>query len=175
MNKEGFSVPMPPHSKELLGEGPSFQDTLCTMLKQAHGFEDLGPSELAFFAQHMKAYHVPAGEALVREGERNSYLGVLVEGRIAVYKEDSDDKVKLLNIIPQGKIIGEISVIDNLPYSASLIAETDVTILTMSRESFYQCINDNPAFGVRLLIDVSRLLCARLRNASNRLADYMDF
>lgn len=166
---------MPPYHKELLGEGPAFQDTLHDMLKKTKDFADLEPPELAFFARHMNAYRVPAGEAIVREGDKNSYFSILVEGRIAVYKENSDDEVKLLNFIPTGKIFGEISVIDNLPYSASLIAESDVIILTMSREAFHQCINENPVFGVRLLNLVARLLCARLRKASDRLVDYIDF
>jgi len=171
-NKQHFFVPLPTEM-ELLGEGPSFQDALCAMLAKAKVFEGFGQPELMLLAPHMKAYRVAAGETIFREGNKNSYLSVLVEGRIAVYKEDSSDEVKLLGVISPGNIFGEISVIDNLSYSASLVAETDVVIVLMSRESFHRCINDNPTFGLRLLNFVAHLLCARLRSVSGQLVDYI--
>lgn len=172
-NKHTSSVPLPVEM-ELLGEGPSFQDTLYQMLQKAQGFEVFELSELMFLAKHMKAYRVPAGVTIFRERDRNSYLGVLVEGRICVYKEDSEDASKLFGFVTAGRIFGEISVIDDLPYSASLVAETDVIILLMDRESFRQCIADNSIIGVRLLKVIARLLCTRLRSASGRLVDYID-
>jgi len=171
-NKQHFFVPLPTEM-ELLGEGPSFQDALCAMLTKAQAFEGFGQPELMLLASHMKACRVAAGETIFREGNKNSYLSVLVEGRIAVYKENSDDKVQLIGIISSGQIFGEISVLDNRSYSASLVAETDATIVMMSRESFHRCINDNPTFGLRLHNFIAQLLCARLRSVSGQLVDYM--
>lgn len=172
-NKRLASVPLP-GDMELLGDGPSFQGTICTMLIEAKGFEDFSQPDLVFLAKHMKAYRVPEGATIFREGERNSYLCVLIEGRVCVYKEDRDSEVKLLTVIPPGRIFGEISVIDNFPYSASIVAETDTIFLLMSRESFRRCIDDKPVLGVRLLSLIARLLCARLRSASGQLVDYID-
>lgn len=163
-----------PNYFELLGEGTSFQDTLSGMLMKVKGFEDFALPELIFLAKRMKAYRVPAKATIFSEGDRNSYFSVLTEGRVCVYKEDSDNEVKLLSAIPPDRIFGEISVIDDLPYSASLVAETDVIILLMSRESFRQCVADNSTLGVRLLNLIAHLLCARLRSVSGQLVDYID-
>ncbi len=173
-SKRLFSVPLP-CAMELLGDGPSFQDTLCSMLATVKGFEDFAQPELKYLAKHMKAFCVPGGGTIFLEGDRNSYFSALIEGRICVYKEDSDDEVKLLSVIPPGRIFGEISIIDDLPYSASLVAESDAVILLMSRDSFRQCINDDSVMGVRMLNLVARLLCMRLRSTSGQLVDYIDF
>ncbi len=172
-NKAAFSVPMQ-SKKNVLGEGPAFHEAICSMLQAAKAFEGFEKPELMYLAKHMRAYQVPAGGTIYHEGERVGYFSVLIEGRISVYKEDSDDQVKFLNAIPPGGIFGEISVIDNRPTSASLVAESDVVIVDMSRESFQQCVNENPTFGVHLLNLVARILCARLRSASGRLVDYID-
>ena len=172
-NKAAFSVPMQ-SKKEVLGEGPTFHEAICSMLQTARSFEGFGQPELMYLAKHMRAYRVSAGGTIYREGEKGGYLSVLIEGSISVYKEDSDDQVKFLNLIPPGSIFGEISVIDSRPTSASLVAESDVVIVDMNRESFLQCVNENPAFGVRLACMVARILCARLRSASGRLVDYID-
>jgi CRP-like cAMP-binding protein len=144
------------------------------MLKSAKGFEDFNESDLACLAQHMKAYRVLGGNTIFRERDTNSYLCVLIEGRISVYKEDRNSEIKLLTTIPQGRIFGEVSVVDNFPHSASLIAESDVIIVLMSREGFRQCVNDNSIIGVRLLGLIVHLLCARLRSTSGQLVDYID-
>ncbi|MDO8811045.1 MAG: cyclic nucleotide-binding domain-containing protein [Gallionella sp.] len=162
-----------PSDIELLGDGQSFQDTICTMLMEAKGFESFEQSDLLFLAKHMKAYRARKGIAVFREGDQNCYLCVLIIGRISVYKEDQDNEIKLLGTIAPGKIFGEISIIDNLPHSASLIAETDAVFLLMSRESFRQCTEEQPILGVRLLGLIARLLCARLRSASGQLAEFI--
>jgi CRP-like cAMP-binding protein len=173
-SKRFFSVPLP-KPMELLGDGPSFQDDLCGMLAKVKGFEDFAQPELCYFAERMKAYRVPKGATISLEGDRSSYFSALVEGRICVYKEDSDNANKLLSVIPPGRIFGEISVIDDLPFSASLVAESDAVIIRMSRENFRQCIDADPAMGVRLLNLVAHLLCTRLRSTSGQLVDYIDF
>lgn len=172
-NRVAFSVPMQ-GKKEVLGEGPAFQDAMCSMLQTAKVFEGFGKDDLTYLAKHMRAYQVPAGATIYHEGDKGGYFSVLVEGSISVYKEDSDNQVKFLNTIHPGSIFGEISVIDNLPTSASLVAESDVIIVDMNRENFQQCVNQNPAFGVRLLCLVARILSARLRSVSGRLVDYID-
>jgi CRP-like cAMP-binding protein len=173
-NKRVFAVPLP-GALELLGDGPSFQDTLCGMLRKVKGFEDFGQPELASITRHMKAYRVPEGATISLEGDRNSHFSALIEGRICVYKEDSNNAVKLLSVISPGRIFGEISVIDDHPYSASLVAESDAIIMRMTQESFRQCVNENSAIGVRLLNLVAQLLCGRLRSASGQLVDYIHF
>jgi CRP/FNR family cyclic AMP-dependent transcriptional regulator len=172
-NKRLSSIP-PPSDMELLGDGQSFQDAICSMLMGAKGFEDFEQPDIVFLAKHMKAYRVQDGATIFREGDSNSYLCILIEGRICVYKEDCNNEIKLLNIITPGRIFGEISVIDNLPYSASLVAESDAIFLLMSRESFRQCIDDRTIIGVRLLSLIARILCARLRSVSGKLVDYID-
>lgn len=172
-NKRLFSAPLP-SDMEFLGGGKSFQDAICTMLMDANGFERFEQRDLVFIARHMKAYRVREGTTIFREGDPNNYLCVLIEGRISVYKEDRDGENKFLTTIPRGRIFGEISIIDNFPSSASLIAESDVTFLLMSRESFRQIIDDMPVIGVRLLALIAHLLCARLRSASGQLVEYID-
>jgi CRP-like cAMP-binding protein len=162
-----------PSEIELLGDGQSFRDTICAMLTEVKGFESFEQSDLLFLARHMQAYRARKGITIFCEGDQNCYLCVLIQGRISVFKEDQDNKSKLLGTITPGKVFGEISIIDNLPHSASLIAESDAIFLLMSQEGFRQCTEHEPILGVRLLGLIARLLCARLRSASGQLAEYI--
>lgn len=174
MENKHIILPILPKEMILLGDGASYQDMLCDMLAKAQGFEHFERPELRFLAKHVRAYHAPAGITIFRERDKNSHLGVLVSGRICVYKDDSSDTRKLLGFVTAGRIFGEVSVIDDLPYSATLTTDSESTILLMSRESFHQCIADNSIFGVRLLKLIARLLASRLRTTSGQLVDYID-
>lgn len=159
---------------ELIGEGPSFKSTLRTMLADTMCFKQFSSKDIDILTDHMAAYHIPAKTTVFHEGERNSYLCVLIEGRIGVYKEDEHRGQKQLASIKQGKIFGEISLIDDFPYSASIVAETDVTCCLMSRENFRNCVEVHPILGVRLLHLISSMLCMRLRTTSGQLVDLID-
>lgn len=172
-NRRIVEVPLP-GDKELLVDGQHDHDTLCNMLKDVKGFEVFERPDLEFLSKHMQANRVRAGSTIYFEGDRNSYLSILIDGSASVYKQDSDDNIKYLASLSPGRIFGEISVIDNLPYSASIVAESDATIVTISRENFRQCVAANPIIGVHLLDLIARLLCARLRSVSNQLVDYID-
>ena len=171
-NKRIRSAPLS-DNLELLGDGLSFRDNLCSMLEQAKCFDDFPHAGIEALARHMKAYRVPGGATIFREGERNSYLCVLIEGRVNVYKEDGSGANKLLTTIRPGSIFGEISLIDDFPYSASVTAVTEARIMLMSRENFRKCIDDDPVLGVRLLRLIARILSARLRATSGQLVDYI--
>lgn len=172
-NKGIFDVESP-DGIELLEDGLIAQDSICEQLKEVKAFEGFGRLDLVYLVKHMKTYRVRQGTTIFREWDNNSYLSVLLEGRVGVYKEDSDDNIKFITALSPGRVFGEISVIDNLPFSASIIAETDATIATMSRESFHQCVDARPDIGVRLLDFIARLLSARLRSVSRQLVDYID-
>lgn len=70
-NKRLFSAPLP-SDMEFLGDGKSFQDTICTMLMDAKGFESFAQRDLVFIAKHMKAYRVCKGNTIFREGDHNN-------------------------------------------------------------------------------------------------------
>ncbi len=159
---------------ELIGEGPSFMSTKCAMLANAMCFRQFSSKDINILANYMKACSAPAKATIFQEGERNSYLCVLIEGRLSVYKEDEHSEQKQIASIKQGKIFGEISLIDDFPFSASIVAETNVTCCLMSRANFRDCVEDNPLLGVRLLRLISSMLCMRLRMTSGQLVDLID-
>ena len=167
------SIPAP-GKLELLGEGSGFRNTLYSMLAKAKCFEKFTQNDLELLADLMKAYRAPPDTTIVIEGEHNSCLCVLIEGRVGVFKEDDRGVIKHLASIMQGRAFGEISLIDDLPFSASVITATESVFLLMSRECFYNCVDTHPVLGVRLLRLVGGMLCQRLRATSVHLVDLID-
>jgi len=64
-----------------------------------------------------------------------------------------------------GDYFGEMSLIDNLPRSASVIAITDTEILSLDRANLLRTINEHPAMAIELL----QVLTVRLREMETKM------
>jgi CRP-like cAMP-binding protein len=73
----------------------------------------------------------------------------------------------------KGRSIGEMSIIDEAPRSATIRARTKSTVILINRVQFNQIIDKYPFIGIKILKGLARLLSMNIRKTSSRLADYM--
>ena len=106
----------------------------------------------------------PAGTEVIHEGVNTGHLFVLIEGRIEVVRGDTVVAV----ITEPGAVFGEMSVLLELPHTATVRAVSDSVIYEFDDAAAF--LRDQPA--VALLI--ARLLAQRLNVATTYLADIMD-
>lgn len=159
---------------ELLGVGTTFRDEVYDMLTDVPLFDNFSPDELSLITAHINAYRAPAGITILNEGERGCFLCIVVEGRVGVFKQDGNGEKKQIAAITPGKCFGEMSLIDELPYSAGIAALTDTKLVLISRDNFRRIVDDHPVLGVRLVWKIARLISLRLRQTSGQLVDYLE-
>jgi len=90
------------------------------------------------------------GKIIMREGHLGVALYVVLEGRIAIHVGST-----LVEKAGPGGIVGEMGLVDRKPRLATATAETDCTLLAVSRLDFLKLVKKNPRFGVSLLSAVS--------------------
>jgi CRP-like cAMP-binding protein len=162
-----------PGELELLGLGRNFTDELCSMFESVQMFGDFKRQEVECLARFVKAYRAPAGCTLIHEGKSGGFMCILVSGRLEVLKQDDSQQPKRLAVIRPGKSIGEMSLIDGLPYSATVQAEQESTLLMLTRDNLAALNREYPKLAYRLLYQLSRLLSLRLRQTSGILVEYI--
>jgi len=150
---------------QFLGNGISFTRAMRSTLGQAVFFEHFTPADINTMATYMHAYRANKGITIFSEGEPNSHLCVLAEGLVGVYRKEELGNHQRIKTIQPGEIFGKTSLVDDHPYSVSLIAEATCTLLLMSHENFRRCVDRNPALGARILQQIARRLSLRLRQA----------
>lgn len=156
-----------------LGFGEAFQDEMIKMLEGITMFDDFQPEETATLARYMHAYRAEQGAVVYREGERAGHLCLLISGRLEVYKVDVGGQRKKLADIRPGKTIGEMSIIDGLPNSATVRAATGSTLILLTKNNLERITVQHPMLGVKLLWHLANLLSQRLRQTSGRLVDHL--
>ena len=102
------------------------------------------------------------GASIVREGEPGDTFYVIVEGEAKV--KGSNGRT-LSGLIP-GDFFGEISLMDGGPRTATVVAETNLTALALSRKDFGALLQSEPKVTVGLLKHAATLLRRLERPAS---------
>lgn len=103
------------------------------------------------------------GEVLIRAGQNNQSLYIILSGRLAVYLEyPGSDPITVLD---QGETVGELSVIDDSPASAYVVGAEDSQLLEVDETSFWQMISESHAFACNMLL----LLSNRMRTSDKAL------
>lgn len=124
-------------------------------------------------ANCMDVYQVPPETVLFYEGDKSAYLVLLIKGQVHVVKFDSQRTPKRIATLGPGKTIGEMSIIDGEPRSASAITASDATLLVMTTDNFNRLIDEWPRVAVILVQKISKLMSQYLRQTSGRLIDHL--
>jgi CRP/FNR family cyclic AMP-dependent transcriptional regulator len=105
------------------------------------------------------------GEFIVEYGLKSNALFILLTGRARVLTADSRGREVILAVLEPGDYVGEMSLIDNEPHSASVRAEVQTDMLVLGRQEFSRCLPE----GSSLAYGILRGLVQRLRNADRQI------
>lgn len=127
-----------------------------TELKNAKLFQGLSDSELRSIEKQMKIVNHPAGHEIVVRGEGGVGFMVIVEGTVSV--ETVQGKTRRLG---PGDSFGEMALLDHSGRSATITADTDVTLATIPEWNFKPFLKEHPGVAYALL----QVLSQRVRQA----------
>jgi CRP-like cAMP-binding protein len=100
------------------------------------------------------------GAVLAKQGAQGLEAIIIIDGRARV---EADSKA--IAELGPGDVVGEMSVIDGKPRSATVIAQTPLTMLVVHRREFVSLLETVPGLQWKLLIT----LCERVRQADKAL------
>ena len=136
-------------------------------------FDSLKSDELSIVSSYMNFMDFEPRETVFQEGERGDYVCFVSEGALDVLKRNEKGKQVIIASLGRGRSIGEMSVIDDFPRSATVRARTKTTLVILTRKGFERIVNEHAKIGVKMLKGISRILSMNLRRTSSRLADCM--
>jgi len=129
-------------------------------------FDGLSDDRLAALASVAWVSTVPAGAAIIEEGDEvlddEEGLFLLVAGTVEVRKGATDTSDgRLLRTLRPGEFFGEMALIDAHPRSASVFATTEVQYLAISRWDFHRRLRSDPDIALRIMATLAERLRSR--------------
>ncbi|GAB4172635.1 MAG: hypothetical protein Fur0032_12050 [Terrimicrobiaceae bacterium] len=129
-------------------------------------FAELSASELQAIVEHSSTGTFPAGTKIIAEGEEGHCMYVLLDGHARVLAADHE-----LARLATGDFFGEISLVDDGPRSADVVAETDCRVLTITRMTLGVLAGIQPDAAIHLLAAIGKSLVSKLRADNERFRE----
>ena len=103
------------------------------------------------------------GDVILREGNSNQILWILVHGKCEVFKTAKNGAARQLAMLEPGAVFGEMSFFEKAPHSASVRALTEVQVMSLSREKYDQLRDTGSLAACKIASSVNAVLAQRLR------------
>lgn len=159
---------------EPLGDATGFVDLILGIIVHIRLFEDFERAEIEMLARYFRCYRAPVGAEIIREGESGDFMLLLLEGEIEILKLDPRGLPQRLAVVGPGKTLGEMSLIDGEPRFASCVTLSPTLLAVLDRAALSHIVAEQPATGIKLLMELLMLLNERLRTVSNELIKSLD-
>jgi signal transduction histidine kinase len=126
-------------------------------LKRLPLFSGLQDHDLNWLIDQAKPLELKAGEMLIEEGSAGDSMYIVVEGEFQISKRSAQQDIKL-DVREPGAVIGEMSLLDHAPRSASARALSDSRLLMIDQATFDQLLSSSSTAAVAMLHTVTTRL-----------------
>ena len=132
-------------------------------IKDLSFFKDLtdGEMDLVFKKTFTKFYK--KGSILFVEGMPGEVLYIVLEGSVVITKKTKDGDEIEITRLGCGEIVGEMSLIDSGPRTATGKTEVDSKLIVITKKSFNEILESDPKIAAKILMELLKVLNKRLR------------
>ncbi|QSB06330.1 Crp/Fnr family transcriptional regulator [Natronoglycomyces albus] len=113
--------------------------------------------------------HYHRGRLLFFEGEPAESLIMIRSGAVSVFRTAATGERAMLHVARPPEVLGEVSLLDSSPRSASAEALEDTTALALARSSFIEMVHSNP----KMLDAVMRSMGMLVRRLTEQSSDHV--
>lgn len=137
------------------------------VVRTASVFAELDDDTYAAMRSAMTPTTVRRGEILFREGELGDRMWVIASGKVKLGHSAPDGRENLLAVLGPGEIVGELSLYDPGPRTATATVLAPSSLLELEHPQLLALLDRHPQLSRQLLLSLAQ----RLRKTNNALAD----
>lgn len=135
------------------------------LIRRVPLFSTLTPTQAESVSQAVVKQRFKRGDMIVEQGKKSNFLAILLTGRARVLTADDRGREVILATLNPGDYLGEMSLIDNQPHSATVRAEIQCDALILGRAEFARCLPENTSMAYAIM----KGLVQRLRQADRTI------
>ena len=139
------------------------------LLKKTAIFAELDDDELGRVAEICQEQRFKSGQTIFKEGEPGNRFYIIVAGDVRISRNIPGAGEEALAVLPPGSCFGEMSVFDRSERSTDAVANSPVTVITITRPDFEMLLDFNREMAYKILWSMVRILSSRLRVTNDNL------
>ncbi len=131
-------------------------------------FKDLDKNELEIVYKHVFEKSVEKDSVLFVEGMPGELLYIIMSGRVEIIKKTKDNKKIVLATMGANEIVGEMSLIDSEPRTATGITSADSVLLVITKQNFNEMLKSDPRIAAKILMGLLKVISKRLKITTDK-------
>jgi CRP-like cAMP-binding protein len=136
-------------------------------------FSQMTAKDLERIAEHARVEEFQQGELIIKEGERDNQLFIVISGQVKAIKRLGQRDEKLLGAFGPRAYFGEMAMIDDLARSASVVATENTWVLCLEQLDLQREMAEYPRMALELLQMMSRRLRTAEKFIVNTLGSFL--
>lgn len=154
---------------EPLGGASGFVTEIHQVVKELSIFESFTLADHRLLCDYMVCFGTGKDVTLLSEGTTGDFLVIILTGEVAVIKESDETGKRLVVRVGPGGVLGEMSLIDGQPRSASCLTTQPTDFAVLTRHKLNAILAEHPPLGTKVLLLLLQLLTSRLRDTTTRM------
>ena len=110
---------------------------------------------IKLFRNDENAQEYETGQVIFNQGDQGDCMYVILNGDVRIETNE-----RLIDIISEGEIFGEMALVDDCPRSASAVAASRCKVVPIDKSRFSRATQMNPYFALQVM----GVMAQRLRN-----------
>lgn len=125
--------------------------SILPILRQIPFFASLNEQDHQELIQHIECQLYPANYVIFKEGDDGEKMYLIRRGSVVVSKQRTDGKpADLIANIGPGQFFGEMALISNEKRNATVIAQEEIEVFTLSKSDLFTLLENNPDMAGRV-------------------------
>jgi MFS family permease len=122
-----------------------------SQLAQVALFAGLPPGRLETAIRRATVRDVKAGTTIIRQGDQADFFYVIASGTVEVSQTDATGASRVLRQMGEGEFFGEIGLLSRVPRTATVVAQSDCTLVALEGAAFLELVESGPGLTYMLL------------------------
>ena len=142
---------------------------LQQFLNTLPAFQNFTPTYVGVLAGFMQVGQFPAGKTFIEQGQQGEAMFLLMDGAVEVKRIDDVDSHVEVRELRAGELFGLLSLIGNMPASATCFAREPAIVAALPREAFQRLFDTAAPIGHHLQYMVAVQLARDLQERNKSL------
>jgi CRP/FNR family transcriptional regulator len=138
-------------------------------LQQISIFKELASSEIEPIKHLIFERTYKAGSTLFLEGMKGEVFYIIKQGKIEILKKKDLQEIHIATL-GSGQFVGEMSIIDDEPRSATAKVLEDSVLFIVTKKCFLDIMRATPEGANKILMTMLKIVNQRLRDTNRKLA-----
>ncbi len=138
-------------------------------------FSDLTHHQRSILTDRLTAQELPEGQVLFAQGDPGDALYIVRSGSIEIAVQTGENEEVPVATLDPGSFLGEMSIFDHAPRSATCRARESSTVLRLDEDDFSALITAEPTAAISIMYRMLAITAERLENTSVLLSEVVQW